>query len=79
MSTSEIARLRLQIEEICQAMQQGLTGYAITASHAVISHHYQQLETCTRQLEHVVGVEEATHLMCEMYNKIIEKEEDATS
>jgi hypothetical protein len=67
MGESEITRLRRLIELECESMERGLTGYAITARHDVISHKYDQIDTHRRQLEQLVGKVQAKKIMAEIY------------
>lgn len=73
MGRSEIARLRDQIEAECQAMKQDMTGLASgTAAHSFISARLRRIDTCCHQLEHYVGEQEATRLVCELYDQVME-------
>jgi uncharacterized coiled-coil protein SlyX len=67
MGESEIARLRRLIELECAAMEQGLTGYSITARHDIIAHKYDQLDTYQKQLEQLIGKTQAKKTMAEIY------------
>ncbi|MBO0782006.1 MAG: hypothetical protein J2P37_24565 [Ktedonobacteraceae bacterium] len=71
-STSEVARLRQQIETECQAMKQALEGYAVTASHDVINRRYKALDNYHTQLKGLVGESKATAILYEIYNRIIQ-------
>ena len=68
---SEVARLRQQLEMECIAMQQGLTGYAVTARHEIIQRRYEAVGHCQKQLEQLVGKEEAALITAETYVKVI--------
>jgi hypothetical protein len=67
MGESEIGRLRQLIELECQSMKQGLTGYAITARHDIISHKYNQIDAYRKQLEPLVGKTRAKEAILEIY------------
>jgi hypothetical protein len=67
MGESEIARLRQLIELECQSMEQGLTGYAITARHDIISHKYNQIDAYRKRLEQLIGKTQAKEAILEIY------------
>jgi hypothetical protein len=69
--SSEIARLRQQIEQECTAMQQALTGFAITAQHDIIQKKYESLWHYHEQLEQFVGEKEAALITTEIYVRVI--------
>jgi hypothetical protein len=69
--SSEIARLRQQIEQECAAMQQALTGFAITAQHEIIQRKYESLGYYCVQLEQLVGEKAAALITIEIYMKVI--------
>jgi len=50
----------------------GLSGYAISAQHDIISQRYRNLDLCYGELAKVVGEEEALDITVEVYNKIVE-------
>ncbi|HLZ55375.1 MAG TPA: hypothetical protein VKR06_00395 [Ktedonosporobacter sp.] len=56
----------------CQAFNLGLSGYAISAQHDIISQRYRNLDLCYGELAKVVGEEEALDITVEVYNKIVE-------
>ena len=68
---SEIARLRRQIEEECEAMRLALYGYAVVASHEIIEHRYNSLGKRQEELEQFVGREEANNIVVEIYAKVV--------
>ena len=68
---SEVARLRHHIELECAAMQQALTGFAITAQHEIIQRKYETLAQYHEQLELLVGEKEAAFITTEIYVKVI--------
>lgn len=68
---SEVARLREQIEQACNAMNQLLSGYAITARHDIINHKYSILSGYQDQLEPLVGEQEAMEIVIETYNRVV--------
>ncbi len=69
--SSEIARLRQQIEQECTAMQQALTGFAMTAQHDVIQKKYESLGYYHEKLEQLVGEKEAALITTEIYMNLI--------
>ncbi len=68
---SEVARLRKQIELECEAMRQGLYGYAAVASHEIIENRYNSLGKRQAELAHLVGHEEASQIVVEIYTKVV--------
>jgi len=68
MNTSEIARLREQIELECQAIQH-LMQTAAVASHRIISRKYQNLDQCHQQLKALVSEEEALRIVVDAYGQ----------
>lgn len=67
MGESEIVRLRRLIELECQSMEQGLTGYAVTARHDIISHRYNRIDEYRKQLEQLIGKAQAKKAILEIY------------
>jgi hypothetical protein len=67
MGESEITRLRRLIESECESMERGLTGYAITARHDIISHKYDQIDTYRKQLEQLTDKTQAAKIIAEIY------------
>lgn len=70
-SKSEVAHLRQQIELACGAMNQLMSGYAITARHDIINHRYSVLSNYQDQLEPLVGEQEAMDIIIETYNRVV--------
>ena len=68
---SEVARLRHQIELECAAMQQALTGFALTAQHEIIQRKYEALAQYHEQLEQLVGEKEAALITTEIYARVV--------
>jgi hypothetical protein len=66
-----VARLRQHIELECAAMQQALTGFALTAQHEIIQRKYETLGYYHEQLEQLVGEKEAAIITTEIYVKVI--------
>ncbi len=66
-SQSEVAQLMQRIDQECEAMQRGMTGFAQTASHEIIHQRFQNLDTAQRQLADLVGEKEATQIVVEAY------------
>lgn len=67
---SEIARLRQQLEEECEAMRMALYGYATVASHQVIQRRYEALDTYQTELAKHIGEAAATQIVQEVYEKV---------
>ncbi len=59
MSTSELIKLREQIELECQAIQH-LMDFSVVASHRVIDRRYRNLDQYCDQLKSLVGDDQAT-------------------
>ncbi len=68
---SEVARLRKHIEQECAAMQEALTGFAITAQHEIIQRKYETLAQYHEQLEQLVGEKEAAIITTEIYVRVV--------
>ena len=68
---SEVARLRERIEQECQAMKGGLTGYAVVSNHDAINHKYDALGRYQQQLAPLVGTEEAARVVVDIYREIM--------
>jgi hypothetical protein len=72
--SSEVARLCRQIELECEAMQQALTGpTAGTTLHEFIRVRMEHIGSHQDTLGGWVGEKEATHLVAELYIKVMEK------
>lgn len=70
MSQSEVARLRLQIERECEASWLALHGLTSgVAQHEVISSRLRRIDTYHEQLSTLIGDENATALVCEVFNR----------
>ncbi|GCE26665.1 hypothetical protein KDA_21490 [Dictyobacter alpinus] len=70
-SRSEVARLREQIETVCTAMHQMMSGYAITARHDIINRKYNTLGSYQDKLETLIGEEQALDIVIETYNRVV--------
>lgn len=71
MSSSDVARLREQVELEYEAMMRGLTGFAEgSAMHAFISARMARVEGYHGQLTKEIGEDEATEIICDLYNKV---------
>jgi len=68
MSTSEVARLKEQIELECQSIQHLVQSSAV-ASHRIISRKYQNLDHCHQQLRALVSEGEALRIVVEAYGQ----------
>jgi hypothetical protein len=71
MGESEVTRLRYLIELECEAMERGLTGYAATARHEIVSHKYMQLAMYREQLEQLIGKTQSTKTLVEIYRRTV--------
>ncbi len=70
---SEVAQLMQQIALETQAMQLAMTGPAIVAKHAIITHRYDTIGQYREQLVLLVGEKMATDLMIETYSRSLEE------
>ena len=77
MSMSEIARIREQIELECQALA-NMQLFSAVASHRSIRRRYDKLDRYREQLSMLVGEQEATKIVVDIYNEQVEKN-DAVS
>ncbi len=68
---SEVARIREQIDLECQAIRRVFEEPAVVASHASIDARYRNLDGLTQQLKPLVGEQEATSTLVEMYNEVV--------
>ncbi len=72
MSASDVAHLREQVQQEYEAMMQGLHGFAEgSAMHAFISARMARVEDYHDQLAREVGEDQATEIICDLYNKVI--------
>ena len=67
---SAIARIRAQIELECQVIQ-NMRLFAIGASHEAIKQRYQRLNTCHDRLTTIIGDEQATNTIVDIYDKVV--------
>jgi len=68
--SSEVAKLRQQIELECQAIQH-LMQFSVLASHRAINRRYLNLDQCRDQLKTLVGEEQATSIVVDIYNQLV--------
>jgi hypothetical protein len=68
---NEIARMRRQIAEECEALWLAVYGSEIAATHAAIEKLYNNLGKYQEELEQLVGSEEADTIMLEIYVKVV--------
>jgi hypothetical protein len=74
MSESEIARLCGQIELDCQASWMALHGLASgSAQHAFITTRLRHMDTCHQLLRGLIGEEQATEVVSEVFNRVAEE------
>ena len=71
MAESEVARVRRQIEEECQAMNLAMTGFAIVGRHKIIAHKYKMLDQYHEELAEMVGKTVALKFVCETYDAVM--------
>ena len=57
--SSEVVKLRQQLDEICVSMQRGLYGYACVSRHTFVTHKYEQIGKIQEELTPHVGKEQA--------------------
>jgi hypothetical protein len=69
--TSEIARIRQQIELECTALQ-NLALFSQTSSHDIISAKFRSLDTYHQELRAIVGEQEATSTIVSIYNEKVQ-------
>ena len=74
--SSEIARIRQQIELESAAMKLALFGFATAARHECISHKYDAIGKWQEKLRTLVGEEEATEITVQTYNDVMERDEE---
>ncbi len=66
---SEVAQLRMQIEAEHQACIAALIGInSGTAQHEFIQARLQRMDTYHAQLKEIVGEDEATGILCEVFD-----------
>ena len=66
---SEVAALRARIDLEIEAMARLRTGFAMVASHEIISHRYTQLGVLCEQLGQQIGSNEAYTWTVERMNE----------
>jgi hypothetical protein len=71
---SEVARLRWQIEQTCQAMQRVMNDPGFSASHESIRRRYEHLGQQEQELARHVGEEQAHDMTYAIYNDVMESE-----
>ena len=72
--SSEIARLRQQIELESTAMKLAMDGFATVARHEFISRKYDAIGKCQEQLQTLTSEQEATQITVEAYTLAMEQE-----
>jgi hypothetical protein len=68
-NTSEVARLREQLERECEALHRGLYGLASVAAHQIIRHRYQAIGDCADELATHVGQQQARDILLTTYSE----------
>lgn len=72
--SSEIRRLKQEIEQRCQAVKLCLNGYAEVAKHQTIEHKYKALGDSWQELEQFVGAESANEIVTSAYMSVMAEE-----
>ncbi len=72
---SEMARLLWSIEQNCEAMQRVMRDPGFSSSHEAIRKRYTALGLREERLATIVGKEAATHMMCNIYNEVMNRPE----
>jgi hypothetical protein len=67
--SSEVARIKEQIEAQIEAARRGMYGYATVSSHKIINHAFERIEQPYNQLASIVGPERARTIVGEMLEK----------
>jgi hypothetical protein len=75
--SSEVVRLREQIEIQSKAAWQGLYGYAQTGSHEIITHRFEQLGESFEQLSRKIGPDAAIAVVAEALERYARHEQIA--
>ncbi len=70
-NTSEVARLRRQIDMEIEAAQRGMNGYAMTAQHSFIDARLRRAWEHKEALAAEVGETEANKILVDAYIKIV--------
>lgn len=69
---SAVAALRVSIACEYEAMERAMHGSAIVARHAIIAHRLQHVAELTGKLGNIIGAEQATATMTEIYHHAME-------
>lgn len=78
MADSEVARLRKQLELEHRACVWALSGLSSgSAQHRFITARFRQMDTCCARLSDLVGEEEATTVLCEVFDGTSSLQTDA--
>lgn len=77
--SSEVARLREQIEIQSRAAWQGLYGYAQASKHEIITHRLEQLGVSFKELSQEIGPEAAIAIVIEALDRNAQHEYPSTS
>lgn len=72
---SEMARLLWSIEQNCEAMQRVMRDPGFSSSHEAITKRYTALGLREERLATIIGKEAATHMMCDIYNEVMNRPE----
>jgi hypothetical protein len=71
---SEVARLKQQIEEECEAMRLAIHGFRMTASHDIINGQYEQLGAHYESLGKLIGTELAVEVLIVTLELMLDQE-----
>lgn len=74
MGTSEIARLREQIELELEVMHRGMQGLAVTARHDFILARMDRVSVYQDSLAGHIGDAAATEVVCQLYVEVMERD-----
>jgi hypothetical protein len=65
---SEIAKLRKALETEAQSLAMFNQTHMV-GGHGMVDAKYEAMGVLTNRLEEIIGAEEATTILCEIYNK----------
>ena len=69
--SSDVAAICQQIERECLAMKAALSGAAVVATHAIITHRFHAISQHQQRLIDAVGEQEASRICYETYAHVI--------
>ena len=68
---SEVARIMQQIEDECLALRHVSHGFAQVGSHDIVHSRYKAIDHYNDLLADLIGKEEATNTLVDIYNRIV--------